>query len=101
MVVIVIVALQVGIPSIALLREERPSRLGWQMFAASSPPPEVIVLADDGDPLDRTAPDYIARYRPDVPYHRHLPPHICEVEPRAHSVVIVDGRTGREVTHRC
>jgi hypothetical protein len=100
-IVVVVVALQVGIPAMALLREDRPSPLGWQMYAWPSPPLEVLVLDADGDPLDRETSDYIGRYRLEVPYHQHLPAHVCEVEPEAHTVVLRGGRPGTSGQHRC
>jgi hypothetical protein len=80
-----------GIPAVALLREDRPSPLGWQMYVWPSPSLEVVVLDADGGPLDREASDHTARYRLEVPYHRHLPPHVREVEPEAHAVVLRGG----------
>ena len=89
--VIAISMIQLLIPLFVLLTtEEPPGRFGWQMFAASKPPPTVTVVYDDGERSTLSASQWIGRYRPEVSYERYLPGYVCAHEPDV-SLVIVRG----------
>lgn len=91
-----LIAVQVSVPSYALLVGEQPRRLGFQMFSGLG---EVSITAVDAEgdviELPETITDHM---RVDLPWAAQLPEQICEVEPQAVRVTVVDSSTKRSVT---
>jgi hypothetical protein len=98
-------AVQVGVPT-ARLFAPRPSRFGWQMFAAAPQAPFVVATRVDGrrDTLDVDA--YFAFQRGDLNRSAYdkLWPHICRVAPTIESVSVRwpgSAAVAAPESHRC
>ncbi len=85
--VLVVVALQLGVPALAF-RGDRPAMLGWQMYAGLKPLPTVSVTTASGALWDLAPEDITPVYRPDVPYEHALGRYACRTVPGAVSVVV-------------
>jgi hypothetical protein len=96
-------AVQIGVPT-ARLFAPRPSRFGWQMFAAAPRAPLVVATRTDGgrDTLDVDA--YFAFQRGDLSRSAYdkLWPHICRVGPTVERVTVRwPGSAASTESHRC
>ena len=73
---IAFLAVQIGMPAWQLTRT-RPSRFGWQMYAARAQASSFAAVARDGTVTPVALDDYILRRRDDLDLLRFLPPAIC------------------------
>jgi hypothetical protein len=75
--VAVFLALQVGVPAIALFGP-RPARFAWQMYSALPPVPKAWTVAADGsqNPVDLTT--LFAAQRAEIDYESVLREGLCE-----------------------
>lgn len=72
-----VVGLQVAAPLVALLRPDKPHRLGWQMYSGTGGE-EIVVTGADGSPIDIPWADIVVKApRPELDWTRHLPEHVC------------------------
>ena len=79
-VIIVYLVLQVGVPTVLLLRP-RPQRFGWQMFTNAPVIPTVVVHRSSGRGDTVDVDRYFARRRPELTPGELdlLAPHVCRV----------------------
>jgi hypothetical protein len=80
-VIVLILALQVGIPLVAMTAPDKPARFGWHMYAYVRPAPEIALMDAQGRETRANPFSVIARYRPELPYERALPPYLCARHP--------------------
>lgn len=85
------VVVQVGLPTLLLAAGERPVPLGWQMYSATRPFPQVVAELEGGgrDAVDLSR--YVPRPRAEVDYARLLPPFLCEQIPGAQAIEVRGG----------
>ena len=92
--VIIIVAIQIGIPALALF-DERPGRFGWQMYSTLSAPPRAEVENADGSRAAVDLGAVVADFRAEIHWAPHLAELLCR-DADVVAVVVADGeRTNR------
>jgi hypothetical protein len=77
--VVVGVFVQVIVPLIQL-RQPRPARFGWQMYAGIREPFALTGVAADGSTRPIEIDNYLAFHRGDIAISRILPPVVCDRE---------------------
>ena len=84
--VLAVIALQVAIPSVALLQPP-PQKLGFQMYSGAERAITATIIEADGSERPFSAFDEIlAKYRPDTNWLPLLPEGLCTYDPEATSV---------------
>jgi hypothetical protein len=94
--VAVAIALQVAIPTVALL-EGPPSRFGFHMYSGQSAL-EVTVVDADGRTIPVDLDQWVARGRSELDWTDALPPRICAELPEAAEVTVRSGDRVRRLT---
>jgi len=72
-----VLAVQLLVPPLAL-RHDRPAALGWHMFVAVKPEPEVILVHRDGSEEEISMYDVLGRFRPEIDFVERLTPELCD-----------------------
>jgi hypothetical protein len=70
---------QIGIPAAGLLADP-PVRYSWQMYSGLSGHPSYVLVYEDGEEERETHGSLLPWTRADLPYHLHLPQHLCRTE---------------------
>lgn len=100
--VLVWLILQVGIPTVMLVRPQRPSPFGWQMYAASRGLRAVEVEDASGTLARVEVRRFIPHPRTELDYAVLLPPFLCERLPGARAIVVTrSGGDEPPVRHAC
>jgi hypothetical protein len=85
--VVVWLAVQVGVPVLQHLTTEGARPFAWQMFSRRVEVPRFKVVTADGTETEVADWErYLGRTRLEVDFARHVPPHLCRVEPGAVAV---------------
>lgn len=85
------VVVQVGLPTVLLAVGERPAPLGWQMYSATRPFPQVVAEVEGRGPEEVDLSRYVPRPRAEVDYARLLPPFLCQHIPGALAIEVRGG----------
>ena len=99
-VIVVVAALMVAVPAVALIGGERPDRYGWHMFAASKPLPQVVAVTPSGR-VDVSLSELFARPRPEIDLYAVVPPAVCDRHADATTVVMTSRDGRRKETTAC
>jgi hypothetical protein len=92
---IAVIGLQVAVPLVALLSQEPPARFTFPMYSGQGLV-DVVIEDADGRELPFDSDTAIAGFRPELNWVDHLPAHLCESVPGAHTVTVAQkGRTSR------
>lgn len=98
--VVAFLAVQIGVPTIALFGP-RPARFAWQMYSGVRTPASFEIVRGDGSTEDVVLMDYLGQPRGDIDLIDILPAHICEVEPDAVAIRIDPAGTGKPSETPC
>lgn len=88
------------LPALAL-DEERPARLGWQMYAGVVELPTVNILLSDGSREERNIGSIASGFRPEVDYFEPVARFLCSREHDAIAIEMNRQRPSREEVFQC
>ena len=98
-ILVVLVAAQFVVPTVALLGSEPPTRFGFQMYSAQGWV-NVRIFNDAGHPITFDQSTHVAGLlRPEIDWTQRLPEHLCRSVPAAARVVV--DQPERRLDHRC